>query len=136
SAPARRFLVRVDELEALTHERLLPVERRAVQVEEALLVDEDADVRAVGALEVVDHVAGARLAVVELDDVREARAAAAADADAERRAGDVPLPDLCANRVDRALRDDDAELLRRRGLRRGARGLLHGGRPLGARGGR
>src|SRR5262245_36173435 len=87
TAAAVGLLVRVDELEALPHERLLPIQRRAVQVEEALLVDDDTNVSSVRRLQVVDDVARARLTVVKLDDVGEARAAAAADPDPKCRAG-------------------------------------------------
>ena len=68
--------VGIDEIEALLHQRLLVVEGHAVQVDEALGVDEEAD-----AVELVDAVAFAR-AGVELDAVREARAASAENAEA------------------------------------------------------
>src|SRR5271163_5309059 len=70
--------VRVDEVEALAHQRLFVVEHHAVQVDEALGIDEDADGRSIGrgGIEVrlregVDAVALARLGV-EADVVAEA----------------------------------------------------------------
>src|SRR5260370_26223652 len=48
AAPAALGRVRIDEVEPLPHERLLVVEDHAVQVDEALGVDEDPDRRRVG----------------------------------------------------------------------------------------
>ncbi len=64
----------IDEVEALAHERLLVVENHAVEVDERLGIDEDADV-----VEVVDTVALAGLGV-EADVVGESGATSALDA--------------------------------------------------------
>src|SRR4051794_6932289 len=80
AAPARRHDVRVVHLEAGAHQRLGVVDRGAVDVAQALLVDEDAD-----PVEVEDLVAV--VALVERELILEARAAAALDRDAQPRLG-------------------------------------------------
>src|SRR5262252_1937340 len=82
AAAAALLLVGVSELEALVHERLLPVERRARQVNETLGIDENPHV-----VEFEHSVALSRRAVGEFDDVGEARAAAAAQSQPDRRLG-------------------------------------------------
>src|SRR5215813_4285501 len=84
AAAAAGRLVGVLELEALEHHRLLPVEHRAAEVEDALLVAEDADRALILLGELEDQIACARRVVVELDRIREAGAAAALDTDADR----------------------------------------------------
>src|SRR5436190_10147984 len=95
AAAARPFHVRVRELEAPAHHGGLVLQGRAVEIDEALGVDEDAH-RAV--LERQHLVLRTRLLIGPLEQVREARAAAAADADAQplgaRRARRRRLLDL------------------------------------------
>src|SRR5882672_2286998 len=84
-AAATALFVGIDELEPLPHERLLPLEHRAVEVDEALRVDHHAHLRPV-ARDVVEHaVARARRPIVELDDVAETGATAAADPEPQAR---------------------------------------------------
>src|SRR6185295_20348007 len=95
AAAARPFHVRVRELEAPTHHRGLVLQRRAVEIDVALGVDEHAD----GAILESEHlVLGPRFRIRPLEEVREARAAAAADADTQalrrRRARTGRLLDL------------------------------------------
>src|SRR4051794_39066858 len=80
AAPARRHDVRVVHLEAGAHQTLGVVDRRAVDVAQALLVDEDADAV------VVEHLV-AVVALVERELVLEAGAAAALDRDAQPSLG-------------------------------------------------
>src|SRR5579862_5825449 len=77
STPARRLRVRVIEHEALADQVRVVVEHGAVQVEQALLVDEN--LRVLGSLE--HFVAEARL-LLPRERVAQARTAAALDADA------------------------------------------------------
>src|ERR1700722_19726258 len=83
TAAAAALLVRVRELEALAHQRLLPFEGRSVQVHEALRVDDDTHRGPVAGDVIEDSIARVRMTVVKLDDVSEARAAASADAEAK-----------------------------------------------------
>ena len=55
----------IDEVEALTHQRLFVIEDHAVQVDERLRIDEDANV-----IELIDAVALSRLRI-EADVIRE-----------------------------------------------------------------
>src|SRR5678815_5928715 len=95
AAAARPFHVRVRELEAPSHHRGLVLQRRAVEVDVALRVDEHAPL---AVLERLRLVLGPRLLVRPLEQIGEARAAAAADADAQtlrrRRARTGRLLDL------------------------------------------
>ena len=97
TAAAAGLLVRVLELEALLHDVCSHSSVRAAQVEEALRVDDHADVaRPLGRVTSSTTVARARRAVVELDDVREAGAPAAAEPDAQRRVRRPALYELTA----------------------------------------
>src|SRR3954453_5985162 len=107
AAAARPFHVRVRELEAAAHHRGLVLQRRAVEIDIALGVDEHAH----GAVLECQHlVFGAWLLIRPLEQVREARATAAADADAQ------PLRRLCPRRTrllylgDRLVRDCNGHL--------------------------
>src|SRR4029079_19354512 len=107
AAAARPFHVRVRELEAPAHHRGLVLQRRAVEVDVALGIDE----RAYGAVLEGQHlVLGARLLIGPLEQVGEAGAAAAANADAQtlrrRRARSGRLLDL----GDRSVRDCNGHL--------------------------
>src|SRR5687767_5558341 len=81
AAAAARFLG-VLEAKALEHQRMLVVERRARQINQALLVDVK-----LHPVELVDRVLGAGWIVRVLDHVVEARAAAASHAEPNRRVG-------------------------------------------------
>ena len=86
----------------LEHHRLLPVEHRAAQVEDALLVAEDAltlGLPSSSNSRTRSPVRGA--ALIELDDVQGASAAAALDADADRPSGRAALGKLGAHAFDR-----------------------------------
>src|SRR5260370_4700052 len=76
TAAAAGFFLRVSPLETLLHQRLLPIEHRAVQVDEALRIAHDSHRRAVFGLVVEDLVPRVRRAVVELAHVAESRATA------------------------------------------------------------
>jgi hypothetical protein len=69
--------VRIDEVEALAHQGFFVIEHHAVQLEERLLIDEDADV-----VELVDTIAFAWLRV-KANVVGESGAAAALDAETQ-----------------------------------------------------
>src|SRR5258706_16278148 len=70
SAAALRGLLRVLELEAVEHDRLLVVEHRASEIDDALLVDVE-----LHAIELEGEIALARRIFRKFDHVREARAA-------------------------------------------------------------
>lgn len=76
--------LRVFELETLEHQRLFPIEDRAAEVQNALLVAEHAHAAFTLFLELENNVAFTRLFVVEFDDVVEPRATTATNADANR----------------------------------------------------
>src|SRR5690242_15947001 len=97
TAAAARRLLRVLELEPLIHERLLPLEHRAAEVDDALLVAEDADLAPPFLGELQHEVALPGLGVVELDGVAEPRAPAALDADADRCVRRPALGELLAH---------------------------------------
>src|SRR3569623_1828938 len=107
AAAAGALHLRIDELEAAAHQRGRVFQRRAVEVHVALRVDEDPHGPV---LEGQHLVLGTRLAVGPLEQVREARAATAADTDAQplrpAGAGARGLLDL----VDGALCDFDGHL--------------------------
>src|SRR5690349_19348666 len=69
-APAVGRFVRILELDTLVHERLLPIEHRPRQIDEALGIDEHLD-----AIEIEHAVLRARRVVTELDHVRKPGAA-------------------------------------------------------------
>src|SRR3954467_13483989 len=80
-APAARpFRIRVRELEAPAHHRGLVLQRRAVEVDEALRIDEAPPPPVLDGRPLV---LGARLLIRPLEQIREPRAAAAADTDAQ-----------------------------------------------------
>src|SRR5262249_52712020 len=102
AAAAGRLHVGVVELEAVPHHRGDEVELGAVEVNEALRVDEEPHTL------LLEHlVVGARLAVRPLEEVRESGAAAAADPDAQRRAQLAALVGLLADLRDRFVRNAD-----------------------------
>src|SRR5262245_54913849 len=121
-AATARSLLRVSKLESLEHHGLLVVEQGPREVHEALLVDVE-----LHAARLVDVIAFARRIVVELDHVREARAAAALDAEPDRRVRGAALREPLLGIDDRRIGDRD-RLLGRWGFG-GAPGrglLLHG----------
>src|ERR1019366_9488817 len=92
----------------------------------------DAHGLAPGRREVEDLVPRARRAVVELDDVREARAATPLEPEAQGRLGRPPLDELASDGLGGGGRDVDRAGLRRGRVRRGlrldllVRRLVHG----------
>src|SRR6187402_1179898 len=105
TATARSGFVRIPELEALKHQRLLVIEHRAGQVNQALLVDVE-----LHAVLLVDGIALARRLVVELNHVREARTAAALDAQPHRGIGCAALAELVACELGRRRSDVEQAL--------------------------
>src|SRR5262249_16431582 len=87
AAAAGTLDVRVLELEAVAHEPGDEIERRAVEVEQALLVDEDLHGAAVGRDELEHAVARLGGLVGPLEGVGEAVAAAAAQPDTQPERG-------------------------------------------------
>src|SRR5260370_1874273 len=108
AAAASGLLVGVDEFEPLTHERLLPVEQCAVQIEKALRVHNDPHLRPVGRDVVEDAIAPLRRALVKLNHVGETRAAAAAQSEPQARLRRSTLLQLARDRVDRQSRYGDS----------------------------
>src|SRR4051794_40766305 len=108
AAAARPFRIRVRELEAPAHHRGLVLQRRAVEVNEALRIDEHAHLTV---LEGEDLVLGARLLIRPLEQIGEARAAAAADADAQPRRARRALPGRLLDLGDRPVRDCNGHAL-------------------------
>ena len=144
STTAALGAIRVDEVEALTHQRLLEVEHHAGEIEEALGVDEDADgAAAAGVVGGFDALAKDKGAVVlaglgvKADVIAEAGAAAALDADAQptRVGRDAFLGHRHPDAFECILRDLDgllrARLLALGGEERHARKRIFGGRGSG-----
>ena len=101
--------MRIDEVEALAHQRLFVVEDHAVKVDKRLGVDKDAHI-----FEVVHTIAFARLGI-ETDVVRKPGAAAALDTEAKSPLGrgDSFLSHGYANPLQGTLSDLNALLVRR-----------------------
>jgi hypothetical protein len=112
--------MRIDEVEALPHQRLFVVENHAVEVDKRLGVDEDANI-----FKVVHTIPFTRLRV-ETNVIGETRAAAALDAQTEAPLirGDPFFGHGYANPFQSALRYLDA-LLIRRGILRIEDGWFH-----------
>ena len=98
----------IDEVKALPHQRLLVVENHTVEIDERLGVDEDANI-----FKVVHTIPLTRLRI-ETNVIRETRAAAALNAQAEPPLlrGDSFFGHSYANPLQSALRYLDALLIR------------------------